>query len=313
MNRRSFIINTAVASAALSPMLSRASNLFSPISLSVGVQLYTMGALMETDPKGTLEKLAKIGIKEVESAGSSKGVWYGYSPKEFAKIVSDTGMTWRSAHVGGTKFTLSELLKMANTKEDSTKMQQYAPMLEKMAQAPNLRDNAQQLADQAAEGGVSYLVCAAYPMKTMDDVKAAVDVFNKSGEACKKAGIQFVFHNHNFEFTSMNGTTPYDYIMNNTDKSLVKSELDLGWASVAGHDPVQIFQKYPGRIPLWHVKDMNKATKEPVEVGAGFIDFKRIFAHRATSGMKHFFIEQDGAPDPLTNIKNSYQKIEKIA
>lgn len=87
----------------------------------------------------------------------------------------------------------------------------------------------------------------------------------------------------------------------------------MGWASVAGRDPVEIFKKYPGRIPLWHVKDMNKATKEPVEIGQGFIDFKRIFDNRKTSGMKHFFIEQDGAPDPLVNIKNSVDKIQRMS
>jgi sugar phosphate isomerase/epimerase len=150
-------------------------------------------------------------------------------------------------------------------------------------------------------------------MKTMDDVKAAVEVFSKAGEACKKAGLQFAFHNHNAEFVPIDGVTPYDYIMEHTDKDLVKSELDLGWASVAGRDPVQLFQKYPGRIPLWHVKDMNKKTSEPVEVGQGFIDFKRIFDHRKASGMKHFFIEQDGAPDPLVNIKNSVDKIRRMA
>lgn len=313
MNRRSFLINSAVISAAMTPAFSRASGLFSPVPLPVGVQLYTMGNLMVSDPKGTLQKLAAMGVKEVESAGSAKGVWYGYSPKDFAKLVSDCGMKWRSAHVGGVKFTLAALLKMANTKEDSVKMQQYAPMLEKMSQAPNLSDNLQELVDGAAEGKIGYLVCAAYPMKTMDDVKAAVDVFSKAGEACKKAGVQFVFHNHNMEFAPINGVAPYDYIMENTDKDLVKSELDLGWASVAGRDPVEIFKKYPGRIPLWHVKDMNKKTNQPVEIGRGFINFKRIFDNRKVSGMKHFFIEQDDAPDPLTNVKNDVDRIQRLS
>lgn len=131
-----------------------------------------------------------MGVKEVESAGSVKGLWYGHTPKDFAKLVSDCGMTWRSAHVGGTKFTMTELMKMASTKEDSVKIQKYAPFIEKMPQQANLRDNLQQLVDEAAEGKIGYLVCAAYAMKTMDDVKAATEVFSKAGEACKKAGIQ---------------------------------------------------------------------------------------------------------------------------
>ena len=107
-------------------------------------------------------------------------------------------------------------------------------MIEHMPKTANLRDNAQQLADEAAEAGLEYLVCAAIPTKTMDDVKIAVDVFGKAGEACRKAGVQFAFHNHSFEFVPINGVSPYDYIMANTDKDLVKSELDLGWVTVAG-------------------------------------------------------------------------------
>ena len=89
-------------------------------------------------------------------------------------------------------------------------------------------------------------------------------------------------------------------------------ELDLGWASNAGADPVDLFKKYPGRFPLWHVKDMDKSTKQPTEVGNGYIDFKRIFANADVAGMKHFFVEQDGAPKPLENIATSFNNLTKI-
>jgi sugar phosphate isomerase/epimerase len=269
---------------------------------------------MEADPKGTLQKLAAIGYKNLESASGSKGLYYGYKPSEFTRMVKDMGMTWRSEHVGGVPFTLSTLMKLATTAKDSAQMQKYAPFIEKMPKTINLQDNAQQLADEAAEGGLEYLVCAAIPTKTMDDVKIAVDVFGRAGEACKKAGVQFVFHNHSFEFVPINGVVPYDYLMANTDKDLVKSELDLGWATVAGQNPVELFKKYHGRIPLWHVKDMDKTTKEPTEIGSGYVDLKSIFDARQVSGMKYFFIEQDavGTPTTIANVTNDYNNLKKI-
>lgn len=301
------------AAGMLYPALSHGTRTFMPkTNDDIGLQLYSVGGLMDADTKGTLQKVAAIGYKNVESAGGSKGLYYGYKPKEFSNMVKDMGMTWRSGHVGGMPFTLPMLMKLATTAKDSAQIQKYAPMIARMPKGANLQDNAQQLADEAAEGGLEYLVCAAIPTKTMDDVKIAVDVFGKAGEACKKAGVQFVFHNHSFEFVPINGVVPYDYIMANTDKDLVKSELDLGWATVAGQNPLEIFKKYHGRIPLWHVKDMDKATKEPTEIGSGYIDFKPIFDARHKSGMKYFFIEQDEPPKPMENVTNDYNNLKKM-
>jgi len=315
MNRKSFLQQTGMLAAAgmLHPALSRAAGFIMPkADDAIGLQLYTVGGLMDADAKGTLQKLAAIGYKNLESASGSKGLYYGYKPKEFASMIKDMGMTWRSEHVGGVPFTMDVLMKLASNAKDSAQMQKYAPFIEHMPKMPSLQDSAQQLADEAAEGGLEYLVCAAIPTKTMDDVKMAVDIFGKSGEACRKAGVQFAFHNHSFEFVPINGVVPYDYIMANTDKDLVKSELDLGWVNVAGYNPVDIFKKYPGRIPLWHVKDIDKTTKEPAEIGSGYVDFKPIFDARHTSGMKYFFIEQDGAPKPIENVTNDYNNLKKV-
>ena len=281
-------------------------------TMPIGLQLYTLGDLMTTDTKGTLEKLAAIGYKEVESAGSQKGNFYGYTPKEFSAMVKDAGLHWRCAHVGGAPFTMAQIMKMAKTAEDSARIKTY---MEKMKDSPkplNLTDNYQQLADNAAEGGLSYLVCSSIPVSTMDEIKTAVDVFSKTGEACKKNGVQFAYHNHVTEFDEIEGTRPFDYILNNTDKDLVKMELDLAWATKAKQDPVELFKLHPGRYPLWHVKDLDKATMSPAEVGSGVVDFKRIFDNAKESGMKYFFVEQDGAPQPLQNVTNSYNYLKKM-
>ena len=277
-----------------------------------GLQLYSLGKLMTTDTKGTLQKMAAIGYQEVESASSQKGAFYGYTPKEFAALVKETGLHWRSAHVGGAPVTVDQILKMAKNAEDSVKIKKYFEGAKDAPKPPNLRDNGQQLADDAAEGGLSYLVCSFIPVDTLDEIKSAVDVFNKAGEACKKNGVQFAYHNHTTEFDLVEGHRPFDYILGNTDKDLVKMELDLAWAIKAKQDPAALFKLHPGRFPLWHVKDLDKITQEPAELGAGTIDFKPIFDNARESGMKYFFVEQDGAPQPVENLTHSFSYLKKL-
>jgi len=279
---------------------------------AIGLQLYTLGDLMVKDPQGTLIKIAKIGYRELESASSSKGNFYGFTPKEFAALVKAAGMQWRSAHVGGVAFSRDQIMKMAKNAEDSVRAKAYADRLKDMPKSLNLTDNYKEVADKAAEGGVTYVVCSSIPVNTMDEIKHAVEVFNKTGEACKKVGVQFAYHNHTTEFDMVEGNRPFDYILNNTNEDLVKMELDLAWATKAGQDPVQLFSLHPGRFPLWHVKDLDKTTKNPTQVGNGYIDFKRIFRNAKNSGMKYFFVEQDGAKQPIEDVTTSFTNLKKI-
>jgi len=314
-NRRKFLQQSGTLAMAgmLYPGLNHANNLFGRKSaIPVGLQLYTLGNLMTTDPQGTLQKLAAIGYKELESAGSQKGNFYGFKPKELSAMIKAAGMTWRSAHVGGAPFTMESVMKMAKTAEDSARIKKMMERYKDMPKSLNLKDNYQELADAAAEGGISYLVCSSIPVSTLDEIKTAVDVFNKSGEACKKAGVQFAYHNHTSEFDQVEGHSPFDYILSNTDKNLVKMELDLAWATKAKQDPVALFKMHPGRFPLWHVKDLDKEKMNPAEVGTGVVDFKRIFDNAKDSGMKYFFVEQDGAPQPIQNVTNSYNYLKKM-
>ena len=314
-SRREFLKSSgmlAFAGIFMPDLLTKANQVNVAATPSIGLQLYTLGNLMVNDAKGTLQKLAAIGYRELESAGSQKGNYYGFTPKEFSSMVKDLGMTWRSAHVGGAPYTMKQVLKMAKTAEDSARIKKMADQFKSMSATPNLTDNYQQLADEAAQGGLSYLVCASIPVSTMEEIKKAVDVFNKAGEACSKNGVQFAYHNHQTEFDKVEGERPFDYILNNTDEKMVKMELDLAWATKAGQDPVQLFGLHPGRYPLWHVKDLDKVNKNPAEVGTGIIDFKRIFDNAGESGMKYFFVEQDGAPKPLENVANSYKFLANL-
>jgi sugar phosphate isomerase/epimerase len=207
---------------------------------------------------------------------------------------------------------MSQVMKMAKTAEDSARIQKMMDRFKNRPKTPNLKENYQELADDAAAGGLSYLVCSSIPVSTMDEIKTAADVFSKAGEACKKNGVQFAYHNHVTEFDEIEGTRPFDYILNNTDKNMVKMELDLAWATKAKQDPVELFKLHPGRYPLWHVKDLNKTTMMPAVVGSGVVDFKRIFDNAKESGMKYFFVEQDQAPQPLQNVTDSYNYLTTL-
>src|SRR3982751_2097153 len=244
-SRRKFIQQSGTFALAglVSPGLKSLGTFMPEKAKAIGLQLYTLGDLMTTDPKGTLQKIAAIGYKELESAGSQKGNFYGFAPKELSVMIKDLGMHWRSAHVGGAPFNVEQIMKMAKNAEDSARAQRFAERMKNMPKSLNLKENYQELADKAAEGGLSYLVCSSIPVNTMDEIKTAVEVFNKSGEACKKNHVQFAYHNHTTEFDSVEGHRPFDYILANTDRNLVKMELDLAWATKAKQDPAELFRQ----------------------------------------------------------------------
>jgi sugar phosphate isomerase/epimerase len=267
----------------------------------VGLQLYTLGGTIDDDVPGTLKKVAAIGYKDLESAFSIKGGYYGMTSKEFAKLTKDLGLSWVSHHVGGTPFKIPAGGFKTPAGMDTTRLHQ----MRNMPPQKNLRDNYQQVIDEVAEGGLKYLVCASIPLSTTEEINQAVEILSKSGEAAKKAGITLCYHNHTHEFEKVDGKIPYDQLLQ-INPDILKMELDLGWASAAGMDPVEMFSKNPGRYPLWHVKDIVMAQKLPTEIGNGGVDFKRIFAASKESGMQYFFVEQDGAKHPIESITTSY-------
>src|SRR3954471_1667002 len=179
-NRRKFLKNSGAAAFAAMLLSDKATASFftNKAVRPMGLQLFTFFNQIDDDVQGTLKKIAAIGYKEIESAFSKKGRYYGMKPKEFSKIVSDLGMSWQSHHVLGAPFKMP-----ANAK----------PMLDekgypvKFPPTRNLTENMQELVDEVAEGGVPYLVCANISTKAADEVEKAIEVLNKTGEACKKA------------------------------------------------------------------------------------------------------------------------------
>jgi sugar phosphate isomerase/epimerase len=294
MNRRTFIGSSIAATlaAAAKPSWAAARHSID----RVGLQLYTVRDAMKTDFEGTIAKVAATGYKEVEFAG-----YFDHSPKDVRAILDKNGLAAPSCHVG------------------------YDVVEKKWPET----------IEAARIVGHSYIVCPWIDEKQRAEPsgwKRAAELFNKAGDASKKAGIQFGYHNHSFEFQpaeSLGGKLPYDLLLAETDPKLVAMELDLCWISVAGKDPLAYFDKYPGRFPLVHVKDWIKdpnatdaykgATGSAVkiggrlaDVGQGSIDWKRIFAHSEEAGIKHYFVENDEPKSAFDDIKICYDYLHNL-
>jgi sugar phosphate isomerase/epimerase len=175
-----------------------------------------------------------------------------------------------------------------------------------------LRDNYQELVDEAAEGGVKFLVCASTPVGTLDEVKSSMEVLNKSAEAAKKAGLVFCYHNHDAEFKKVEGQVPYEMFLSQLSADTLKMELDVAWAIKGGYDPLALFKQNPGRFPLWHVKDLSKDHQTIEPVGKGVIDYKSIFTGAEKAGLQHIFIEHDMPKDAFESITTSMKNLKSI-
>lgn len=243
-----------------------------------GIQLYTVRTEMLADARGTLKKLAELGIKQIESARSAKGNYYGLSAKEMKQACKDLGMTLRSGHVA-------------------------------------VDAKWQQTMEEAAESGQEYIICSSMPSsgQTIDNYRRVADAFNRTGEECRKTGLKFGYHNHDYEFEKVDGQVLFDLLMDNTDPKLVHMELDLGWVIASGNDPFDYFKRYKGRFPLWHLKDMNLQKKESTEFGKGGLDIAKILQHQGESGLKYLFIEQEEyAKNPIESMKYNIDYLERI-
>jgi sugar phosphate isomerase/epimerase len=253
----------------------------------IGLQLYTLRDLVSKDPKGVLEKVAAAGYKEIELYGYGKGQFFGMPVKEFSSFVSSLGMKSPSGHYAPAKF-------LAGPSDEGT-----AELNDQIAAALEMKHEYLTIPWLNAE------------LRTnLDDYKKLSARINAAGEICKKAGLQLAYHNHDFEFKSFDGTTGYDIMTKETDPNLVKWELDLYWVVFAGMDPIALFEKLKGRVPLWHVKDMDKVDRtQNTEIGNGTIDYKRIFKAAKVAGVKHYFVEQENnyKPDPIGSINASYK------
>jgi sugar phosphate isomerase/epimerase len=227
-----------------------------------GIQLYTLRDDMPKDPKGVLKQLASFGYKQVEGFEGSMGIYWGMTNTEFKKYMDDLGMVFVSSHC-------------------------------------DINKDFEKKANEASAIGMKYLICPYLgPQKKLDNFKKFADKFNQLGEVCKKAGIRFAYHNHDYSFQPLEGQMPQDVMMQNTDAALVDYEMDIYWVVTGGQDPLVWLKKYPNRFRLCHIKDRLKdaplSEKEAsCDVGTGSIDFSKILHEGAAQGMQYYIVEQE--------------------
>ena len=291
MLRRDFILQSSVFTAAtllFTPQIANAK-----ILEKIGIQLYTLRDLMKEDCKAVLEQLGKLGYKEIESYPSGKGHFWGRTAKDFFALAKNNGLQVVSTHIP-----------------------LGLPAQEVGKEIAALTWNLESFVDAFAKEGGKYIVCP-YVVKdlrnSVSDFSKIADTLSKAGETCKKSGLTFAYHNHDFEFHEVEGTTLYKHLIKNCDPDLVKLELDIYWAEKAGVNIETLFKDNPGRFPLVHVKDMGKTDKATVEVGSGSIDFAAIFKHSKLAGIQHYFVEQDNSPgNPLVSVEQSLNFLKKL-
>src|SRR5918993_31082 len=264
----------------------------------IGVQLYSVRDDMKKDPMGTLKQLAAMGYKNVEHANYINRKFYGWSAAEFKKVLDDLGMRMPSGH------TVMSSQHWDTAKNDFT-------------------DSWKWTVEDAAVLGQQFVISPSLPnnmRKTYDDLSRAMEMFNKSGELCKKSGMKFGYHNHDFEFSEkLNDQTLFDIILSKTDGALVAQQLDIGNMYNAGAKALDIMKKYPGRFETMHVKDEIKASSgndkyESTVLGTGVIPVKEVIdLGRKSGGTKHFIIEQESyqGKTPLESMKEDFAMMKK--
>ena len=274
VTRRKFIQQCSVLAAV---SMVNTPNLFK-MHKDLGLQLYTVRDEMK-DIKNALAKISAAGYTNLELFGYNNRMFFGNTVEQFASMLKNNNLKTVSGHYG-----LADMLHAPGYNWDTWKY----------------------LIEDATTLGNKYITIPYLDDKhrTGDDFKRVAERLNKGGELSKKAGIATAYHNHNFEFEKEGNITKYEILLNNTDPNLVKFEMDLYWVVYADQNPVEWFKKYPGRFPMWHIKDMEKpdasgAKGQTCEVGKGIIDWKPIFAAKAIAGLEYTFVEQEQYRHPV--------------
>lgn len=281
-SRRNFLAGAAAILAA--PAIPA----FAQRSIPLGLQLYTVRADLAKDYEGTMRQLKSIGIRRVQANLTMSGK----SSADQRKLYDAMGFTWESIHAGGDA----------------------------------LRGNLQATVDEAKGVGIKNITCSfpLYPVDraqimagpTLDDWKRNVDAFNRAGEACKKAGMTFSYHNHNLEFRKIGDVVPYDMLLKDTDPALVSMEMDIGWVIAGGADPVDYLTRHPTRYASLHIKDLKNVgipnynmKMTSAIIGQGIVDWKKIRAAVRKTKVQRAFLELEEPydPSPLGMVKASFE------
>ena len=272
MNRRKFIENSGILGIASILPLSSFSKAYNP-KFRMGYQLYSIKDEMAKDPINTLKALKKMGYQDFEIYGfdDEKGMYYGIKSSEFKKNLDDLNLTVSSGHYN------------------------FFPYLEKS------EDKLKHFVDQCIIGAKAlnskYIVWPwiSPEQRTIDNFRLMSKKLNIIGEQVYSAGLGFAYHNHGFEFQDHNGENGFEIILSETDPSLVKLQMDMYWVMHSSkYTPKELIDAQPGRYVMWHIKDMDKTSRDYTELGNGSIDYIELLPDPIKSGLEHYYIEQGG-------------------
>jgi len=263
-----------------------------PPKYKMGLQLFTVRQPMAADVVGTVKKIAGIGYEDSETYGydPEQGTYYGLKASAFKQLLGDHGMITTSGHYDFTKYF----------DKPADAMMRYVDQCVEGAHALGQRYVTWPWLDPA--------------FRTIENFRLLTGKLNNIGERVNKAGLGFAYHNHDFEFVDHGGENGYDIIMRETDPALVKLQMDLYWVIHSSKlSPSQLFNKQPGRFVMWHIKDMDKVTRDYSELGNGSIDYTVILPDAAKAGLQYYYIEQGGnfAKDPIQSVTDSAAYFKK--
>lgn len=287
VNRRQFISHSAATLAAtLLPNLLSGASPATAQKYKMGLQLFTINSIIGRDVAGTLKRVANIGYQDCETYGYDpvQRTYYGMPVAAFKQALADSQLTTTSGHYDFAKYF----------DKSSDDMRQFTDRCIEGASALDQKYITWPWLDPSS--------------RTIEKFKALTGKLNAIGEQVNKAGLGFAYHNHDFEFIDHDGRTGYDIIMKETDPGLVKLQIDLYWVMHSSkRSPAELFSLQPGRFVMWHIKDMDKVTRDYTEMGNGSIDYTKILPDAARSGMQYYYIEQGGnfAINPMDSITKS--------
>lgn len=291
ISRRTFLQNAGLALASTALPLDALQHLLPPPRRQPALQLYSIRDDMAKDAAASVQAVAQMGYKSVEGYGQQNGKMFGMSMVDFSKLLKDNGLTMPSSHFN---------LKLEDWDD----------------QKKDLRDEVKIKIDLAATTGQHYLINPWMESNQRDSITKWIPLLNAAGAYVRRAGMQFGYHNHDFEFTKRgpDNRLLIEWLLHEVDPNLMAMEMDLYWVQYAGYNPPDWFALYPGRWELFHVKDMAKTEKrETIEVGDGSVDFAGIFKQSKLAGVKHYIIELEHyKTSALEGVKRARQNFLKI-
>lgn len=264
---------------------------FTRINKPIGLQLYALGDEVAEDIPGTFARMKQLGYGTFELPGL-----YGRDPAELRSMANDAGVTIASLHIPARAMVPGPAPTFADDPDTIAAIAEALGIDQLVIPIAPMPEGLPAIAGE----GMRETIDRSFRSATLDHWNATAELFNQIGSAMKDRRLRLGFHNHNMEFAPLDGTTPFEVLMSQTDPDLVKFQLDIGWIATAGADPLALLGQLKGRVLSLHVKDVAADNQQgfdlamsPTEVGSGTIDWAAVLPAAEAAGVEHYFVEQE--------------------